>query len=68
MKSKVDIETFEFAAYMKKMMYKAVKDAQDENRALGIPNVYAINGHSYCEMPDGRILLKEEYEKLYGKI
>lgn len=34
---------------------RAVRKAQDENRRLGIPNVYAVNGTIFWQMPDGSI-------------
>jgi hypothetical protein len=34
---------------------RAVRKAQEENRRLGIPNVYCINGKMIFEMPDGTI-------------
>ena len=37
---------------------RAVRKAQEENRRLGIPNAYMINGHIYYEMPDGTLRLK----------
>ncbi len=33
----------------------AVRDAQDENRRLGLPNVYERNGITVYELPDGTI-------------
>ena len=32
-----------------------VREAQDENRRKGIPNVYVINGTLLWQMPDGSI-------------
>lgn len=34
---------------------RAVREAQDENRRRGIPNVYEINGTLVWQMPDGSI-------------
>jgi hypothetical protein len=34
---------------------RAVEDAQQENRRLGIPNVYSINGIIYYELPNGEL-------------
>lgn len=34
---------------------RAVAKAQEENRRLGLPNVYSKNGRLYFELPDGRI-------------
>lgn len=67
-KDKSRLEALEFMSRMTRIMNKAVRKAQDENWALGLPNIYRINDKLYFAMPDGRMLLKEEYEKLYGKI
>jgi hypothetical protein len=34
---------------------QAVRDAQDESRRLGVPNVYSINGRLYYECADGEL-------------
>ena len=34
---------------------KAVYAAQEENRRLGIPNVYSLNGTIVWQMPDGSV-------------
>ena len=34
---------------------RAVREAQDENRRKGIPNVYVVNGTLFWQMPDGSI-------------
>ena len=34
---------------------RAVREAQDENRRQGIPNVYEINGTLVWQMPDGSL-------------
>jgi hypothetical protein len=42
---------------------RAVREAQEENRRLGIPNVYSINGVLYWELPDGTLSRTDPYEK-----
>ena len=42
---------------------RAVHKAQEENRRLGIPNTYLINGHIYYELPDGKLSLEDPYDK-----
>lgn len=37
---------------------QAVRDAQDESRAMGVPNVYSINGQLYYELPSGELSLQ----------
>ena len=39
-----------------------VQSAQEENRRLGIPNVYSINGVLYWELPDGTLSRTDPYE------
>ena len=34
---------------------QAVREAQDENRRLGIPNVYSLNGTIVWQLPDGSV-------------
>ena len=34
---------------------KAVHMAQEENRRLGIPNVYVLNGKLVWQLPDGTV-------------
>ena len=46
---------FELTAEMTKIGNRAVRKAQEENRKLGIPNVYAKRGQIYYQLPDGRI-------------
>ena len=39
---------------------KAVRRAQEENRRLGLPNIYSWrDGKLIYEMPDGTIIVKE---------
>jgi hypothetical protein len=41
----------------------AVKNAQDLNLKLGIPNVYSKNGHLYYQMPNGKITDKNPFKR-----
>jgi len=34
---------------------RAVHEAQEESRRLGVPNVYSINGFLYYELPSGEL-------------
>jgi hypothetical protein len=38
----------------------AVRKAQEENRRLGLPNVYSRNGKIIFEMPNGEIIVKND--------
>ena len=42
---------------------RAVRNAQEENRRLGIPNTYFINGRTYYELPDGTLSLEDPYDE-----
>ena len=42
---------------------RAVRAAQEENRRLGIPNVYSINGILYYELPNGELSRADPYKK-----
>jgi hypothetical protein len=42
---------------------RAVRAAQEENRRLGIPNVYSINGILYYELPNGELSRTDPYKK-----
>jgi hypothetical protein len=33
----------------------AVREAQEESRRLGVPNVYSYNGQIYYELPSGEL-------------
>jgi len=41
---------------------KAVKLAQEENRKLGIPNVYSFKGTMIFELPDGTLTFENPFE------
>jgi len=45
---------------------RAVKKAQEENRRLGIPNVYSINGHLLYELPDGTLTTENPFHNESG--
>ena len=37
---------------------RAVAEAQEENRRMGLPNVYWKDGHTYYQLPDGTITME----------
>lgn len=45
----------EFDAKILAIANKAVAIAQEENRRLGIPNVYSLNGTIVWQLPDGTV-------------
>lgn len=59
-KVEIDKETYEQALEFQRIGNIAVRKTQEENRRLGIPNVYGRDGKIYYEMPNGEIIIKEE--------
>lgn len=55
-------EIYEKVVQTVRLGNRAVHQAQEENRRLGIPNVYSKNGKLYFEMPDGRITDENPFE------
>jgi len=43
------------AAWYGRLFNQAVKEAQEENRKKGLPNVFSRNGQIYYELPNGEI-------------
>ncbi len=43
---------------------RAVRKAQAENHAKGLPNVYSKNGVTYWQLPDGTITMKNPLENI----
>lgn len=57
-----DIETYRLAVELQRIGNRAVRAAQEENRRLGIPNVYSKGGVIYFELPTGEITQKNPFE------
>jgi hypothetical protein len=51
----IPLEVYEKVQELTRIGNRAVRAAQEENRRLGIPNVYSINGVLYWELPDGTL-------------
>lgn len=51
----------EWVAKLLAIANRAVREAQDENRRRGIPNVYEINGTLVWQMPDGSLSTVHPY-------
>ena len=45
---------------------KAVREAQDESRRKGIPNVYVLNGTLVWQLPDGSITTTDPMRRRSG--
>ena len=48
-------ERYEFLADILKLANRGARKAQEENRRLGLPNVYVIEGKVVFVLPDGTI-------------
>jgi hypothetical protein len=58
----LDIETYRMAAELRRIGNRAVRNAQAENRRLGIPNAYSRRGRLYFELPSGEITEDDPFE------
>ncbi|MDQ3374962.1 MAG: hypothetical protein M3521_13885 [Acidobacteriota bacterium] len=61
-KSKISSETYKRMAEFIRIGNRAVRQAQEENHRLGLPNINSRNGKIIYEMPDGEIIVKESRE------
>ncbi|MBC7923358.1 MAG: hypothetical protein H7Z75_19955 [Ferruginibacter sp.] len=59
----LDLQVYQFATQMKRIGNAAVRRAREENRRLGLPNVFSRNGIIYYEMPDGRITTESPFKE-----
>ena len=50
--------TKDFAAELTRLGNRGVRKAQEENRRMGLPNVYSKNGEIYYQLPSGEITTK----------
>lgn len=62
-KKPVSDETLRRGEKLFRIGQRAVKAAQEENRRLGIPNVYSINGILYYELPNGELSREDPYQE-----
>lgn len=56
-----DASFYQEAIEIQRIGNNAVKQAQEENRKLGVPNSYCINGSIYYELPNGELSLNDPY-------
>lgn len=42
---------------------RAINDAINQNKEMGIPTVFSINGHIVYELPEGKIQTKSPFKK-----
>jgi hypothetical protein len=57
----ISAEGYARAAEMTRIFGDAVREVQEENRRLGVPNVYTINGVIHYELPDGTLTTEDPY-------
>ncbi len=50
-----NLDLYQFASEVIRIGNRAVKKAQEENKKLGLPNVFTKNGKLYYELPNGEI-------------
>ena len=68
MNDKISPETERWADEFSEIFATAVRKAQEENRRLGVPNVYSINGRVVYEAPDGRLVEHDTYDEWQREI
>jgi len=61
--AKLDAETYRMAAKLRRIGNRVVREAQAENRRLGIPNTYSRRGRLYFELPSGEITEDDPFEE-----
>lgn len=61
-KDKISLATYEWMAEIVRIGNRAVRQAQEENHRLGLPNIYSRNGKIIYEMPDGEIIVKKDVQ------
>lgn len=61
MKKKVKLkpETYQWLKEIVRIGNRGVRQAQEENHRLGLPNIYSRGGKIIYEMPNGEIVVKE---------
>lgn len=59
----IPLEVYETVQELVRIGNRGVRAAQEENRRLGIPNVYSINGILYYELPNGELTRDDPYQQ-----
>lgn len=54
-----DIEIYKDAVLIERIGSEAVKQAQEENTRLGLPNVYSKRDKLYYQLPNGKITMEQ---------
>jgi hypothetical protein len=65
----IPVEVLQEMMELKQIGTESAREAQAENRRLGIPNAYSRNGTLYFELPDGTITQDDPFveEKQSGE-
>ena len=63
LKTTISSEALRKGEEIERIGNRAVRAAQEENRRLGIPNVYSINGILYYELPGGELSREDPYKE-----
>jgi len=58
----METKSTEFSDKVTRLANEAAKEAQKENRRLGIPNVFFIGGRIVYQMPDGTLTEKSPFK------
>jgi len=61
LENQISAETREWADEVFRTAKRAVREAQEESRRLGVPNVYSINGILYYELPNGELTREDPW-------
>lgn len=61
--SSIPLATYQKVRELMRIGSLAVHEAQQENRRLGIPNVYSINGILYYELPNGELSREDPFKE-----
>ena len=57
----IPLEVYEKIQELIRIGNRGVRNAQEENRRRGIPNVYSINDILYYELPNGELSRTDPY-------
>jgi hypothetical protein len=55
----IDFATYQMAQAFTRIGRRAVQQAKERSRQLGVPNVCSINGRIYYELPNGELSLDD---------
>ncbi len=58
------LELYKTGQELTRIGNRAVHNAQERNRQLGVPNSYTINGILYFEKPNGELTTENLLEKM----